>query len=356
MRRLLLLLPVLALLAPLATPAQAARPVGDVRVFSRVGAPGQPEGVLVARDRTVYVSTHNYDKGDADAPSRVFAYAPDGRLKRSYVIPPGSRSHGLLGMAEDADGDLYVLDHDPSRLLRLDPRTGRVGVYATFADLRPCVPGQTTPCSRTVTDLPAFADYLVFAPDGTAYVTDIAQGTIWRVPAGGGTAQVWFSDLRLDSYFGPNGIQLLPGNRTLLFAQTIPVAGLDGASAPTGKLYTLPIRPDGGPGELDLFWEGRVGDFPDGFALGRSGRAYVALAGGNGLLVLDRDGRELRRITTPGRDARGEVAWDNPASVAFDGTRVLVTNQSYTSENRANWAVLDVEVGERGLPLHRPRL
>lgn len=356
MRRSLILLVALSLLAPPAASASAARPLDDVRVFSRVGSPGQPEGILVARDGTVYVSTHNYGKGDSDLPSQVFAYDRDGRLKRSYEIAPASSSHGLLGMAEDARGALYVLDHDPSRLLRLDPRTGRVSVYATFADLRPCTPGQTTPCSQTVSDLPAFADYLVFAPDGTAYVTDIAQGTLWRVPRGGGEAEVWLSDLRLDSYFGPNGIQLLPGDDTLLFAQTIPVAGADGATAPTGKLYTLPIEADGSAGELELFWEGSVGDFPDGFALGRSGKAYVALAGGNGLLVLDADGRELRRITTPARDEQGEVAWDSPASVAFDGTRVLVTNQSYTLENRANWAVLDVEVGERGLPLHRPRL
>lgn len=360
--RLLLATAVAAALLPAGTvgaagPAGAAgavRPLDDVQVLTRVGTPGQPEGVAVARDGTVYVGTHNYERGDAAAPSEVLAHAPDGRLLRRYVVRPASSSHGLLGMALDRRGDLYVLDHDPSRLLRLDVRTGRVSTYATFADLPRCAVAPGGPCSDTATDLAAFGNSLVFAPDGTAYVTDLQQATVWRVPPGGGPAQVWLTDRRLDSNLGPNGIALRPGDRTLVLAMTAPLPGLDGATLPTGKLYEVDLQPDGGPGPLQTLWEARPGDFPDGFALGASSNAYVALAGGNGLAVVSPGGVELRRFTAPGRDARGEVPWDAPASVAFTGTRVLVTNQSFVAEDPTHWAVLDVEVGEPGQPLHLP--
>jgi hypothetical protein len=49
-----------------------------------------------------------------------------------------------------------------------------------------------------------------------------------------------------------------------------------------------------------------------------------------------------------------EVPYDGPASVAFAGERVLVTNQTFPTAHPEHWAVLDVFVGERGLPLFRP--
>jgi hypothetical protein len=57
-------------------------------------------------------------------------------------------------------------------------------------------------------------------------------------------------------------------------------------------------------------------------------------------------------------DGRGRVYFvdlDNPASLAFDGRRLLVTNLSLFRRVEANFKVLDVFAGERGLPLPRPR-
>jgi hypothetical protein len=52
-----------------------------------------------------------------------------------------------------------------------------------------------------------------------------------------------------------------------------------------------------------------------------------------------------------------EVPLDGPASVAFLGRRLLVTNQTDPLAGPGNpehWALLDVFAGERGLPLYRP--
>jgi hypothetical protein len=346
-------------LAPAAASA-AARPLDDVRVFAKVPSPGSPEPIVVAPDRSVFVGTNQFGKGseeDAAAPSRVFKFSPAGRLLRSYVLrgQPLGEDHGIQGLAQDGDRLLYVLDRsaDP-RVVVLDPVSGAQRRYASFRDVPSCtLSGRMTDCSATFADNPAGPDYATFAPDGTLYVTDIDQALIWRVPRGGGRAQVWFTDARLESVYGPNGIQVLPDRRTLLFAQTgsNPAAG----DPTTGRLYKLPIRPDGRPGQLKQIWESRPVEGPDGFALGRSGRIYLALAAAAGMVVISPTGEELRRIpASPVENQEQEVPFDGPASAAFFGQRVLVTNQGFPETTEDHWAVLDVFVGERGAPLFRP--
>jgi sugar lactone lactonase YvrE len=346
-------------LAPVSA-AAAARPLYDVRLFAHVPHPGSPEPIVVAPDRSVFVGTNQFGKGsdaDAAAPSRVFRFSPAGKLLRSYVLrgQPLDQDHGIQGLAQDGDGLLYVLDRsaDP-RVVVLDPVSGTQRRYASFHDVPSCtLSGRTKDCSATFADNPAGPDYATFAPDGTLYVTDIDQALIWRVPRGGGRAQVWFTDPRLESVYGPNGIQVLPDGHTLLFVNTgsNPMAG----DPATGRLYRLPIRPDGRPGTLKQIWESRPADGPDGFALGRSGRIYLALAAGAGMVVISPTGEELRRVpATPVENQAQEVPFDGPASAAFDGRRVLVTNQGFPEATEEHWAVLDVFVGERGAPLFRP--
>ncbi|HKP88763.1 MAG TPA: SMP-30/gluconolactonase/LRE family protein [Thermoleophilaceae bacterium] len=349
---------VLAALAPAAM--GAARPLDDVRVFAHVPAPGSPEPIVVAPDRSVYVGTNQFGKGsdeDAAAPSRVFKFSPVGKLVRTYVLrgQPLGEDHGIQGLAMDGHGLLFVLDRSANpRVVVLDPRTGSQRLYARFRDVPSCtLSGQTKNCSATFTNNAAGPDYATFAPNGDLYVTDIDQALLWRVPRGGGRADVWFTDARLESVYGPNGIQVMPDGRTLLFVNTgsNPAAG----DPTTGRLYKLPIRRDGRPGQLKQFWESRPADGPDGFALGRSGRIYLALAAGAGLVVISPSGQELRRIpASPVENEAQEVPFDGPASAAFLDRRVLVTNQGFPETDEAHWAVLDVFVGERGAPLFRP--
>jgi sugar lactone lactonase YvrE len=349
---------VLAATAPGA--AAAARPLYDIRLFAHVPSPGSPEPVVVARDRTVYVGTNQFGKGsdaDASAPSRVFAFSPAGKLLRSYVLKgqPLDQDHGIQGLARDGDGLLYVLDRsaDP-RVVVLDPVTGVQRRYASFHDVPTCTAaGRDTDCSATVNDAAAGPDYATFAPDGTLYVTDIDQALIWRVPRGGGKAEVWFTDPRLESVYGPNGIQFLADGRTLLFANT--ASNPNAGNPVTGRLYKLPIVAGGKPGTLTQLWESRPADGPDGFAIGKSGKIYLALAGASQMVVISPTGEELARFPgSPIENQQLEVPVNGPASVAFDGSRLLVTNQGFPEGSADSWAVLDVFVGETGLPLFRP--
>jgi sugar lactone lactonase YvrE len=347
----------LAALPPGPAAAQTRQPL-DIKTFARVGAPGQPEAIAVARDGTVYVGTNQQQRGDTAAPSKIFAYSPAGQLVREYVVEGQDLSvpHGIQGIALDADGIIYALDRTEARdrVFTLDPSTGEQADYAEFRDVPPCPPtGPNGDCAATMaTDSGAGPNFPAFGPDGSLYVTDIEQALIWKVPRGGGRPEVFFTDGRLESVFGPNGIQMMGDGRTLMFASTAqsPSAG----NPAVGRLWKLPIRPGGRAGELESFWESQPVDGPDGFAIARSGKVYVALAGASKLVVLSAAGEEIARI--PGAGQQTDPPFDGPASVAFAGESALVTNQSFPAGNPDNWAVFDVFTGEPGLPLFRPEV
>ena len=357
MRRFVLLAVAAALLALPSASALAREPL-DITVFTRVGQPGQPEPIAIGPDGRIYVGTNQLGHGDADAPSKVFAYSPQGELLAEYVIEGQAlnQDHGIQGLLFDHDGLLYALDRsaDP-RVVVIDPRTGKQRRYATFFDVPPCSGGSVANCSQTVLDGPSGPDYATFASDGTMYVTDIDQGLIWRVPKGGGDAEIWLADPRLESVYGPNGIQFMADNRTLLFVNT---ASNPNAGNPlTGRLYTVPVQDDGTPGPLTEVWESMPVDAPDGLAIARSGNVYVALAGTSQIVMLSPQFTELARTPpNPIANQAEEIPLDGPGSIVFDGERLLVSNHSPILGNPASWAILDVFAGEEGLALNYPRI
>jgi sugar lactone lactonase YvrE len=332
----------------------------DIRTFTRIPAPGQPEPVAIGPREQVFVGTNQQGKGDADAPSKIFVYSRRGRRIRDIVLRGQDleREHGSQGLAFDGRWRLHVLDRSArARVVRINLQTGRQRDYATFRDVPSCtVSGRETDCSATVGDMPPAPNYGAFAPDGSLYVTDIEQALIWRVPPGGGRPEVWFTDPRLENIFGPNGIQVLGDGRTILFVVTAkgPVTG----DPTSGAIFRLPIRDNGTPGELRTFWSSRPFDGPDGLAVGRTGKVYVALAGANQLGVISAQGQELTRVpANPLENAQMEIPFDGPASMAFLGRRLLMSNQTDALVGPGNpdrWAVFDIFAGERGLPLFRP--
>ncbi|MEA2399366.1 MAG: hypothetical protein QOK25_2922 [Thermoleophilaceae bacterium] len=348
----------------LAAPASARNPF-DTRLFARIGPPGYPALSLVAPDRTIYVGTFTNASGSDTGPSKVFAYSPGGQLLRTYTIQgqTAGSAHGVQVAAIDAHGRLYLLDQNPARVLMLDPRTGAQTTYGTFHDVQPCAPGAPQQdCSATTTDNPPEPDYAAWGPDGSMYVTDYTQGLIWRVPAGGGPAHVWFTDPNIDgSLFGPAGIVLTPDRHHLMFDTS---AGgsttlASGNNPTTGELYMLPINFDGRPGDLTKLWESGPKEAPDGFALAQSGNVYMALVGPstNQLVVISPAGKELTRFPSDMSGANGtEIPFDEPSSVQFDGQRMIVTNDAYISGDASHFAVFDVFAGEPGAPVFVPGL
>jgi hypothetical protein len=350
-----------ALCLLLLTPTLAsAREKWDIRVLAHVPPPGYPALSLVAPDRTIYVGTFTNATGDANGASHLYAYSPEGLMLRDWTIqgqsPDGD--NGIQVAAQDASGKLYLLDQEPPRVLTFDPHTGTQSSYATFSDVPSCPPGgAATNCSDTVMDNPPEPDYAAWGTDGSLYVTDYTQSLIWRVPPGGGKAQVWFTDPQLDgTLFGPAGIVLMPDQRTLMLDTSAGGATTVGNTT-TGKLYTLPINPDGSPGKLKHLWESGPAQGPDGFALAQSGNVYMALVGPgtNQLVEISPTGKELGRApATPLDNEAMAVPFDEPSSVEFDGDRMIVTNDAYFSGDETHWVIYDVYAGEPGAPVYVP--
>jgi len=340
--------------------AAAARTKWDISVLAHVPPPGYPALSLIAPDRTIYVGTFTNATGDANGPSHLYAYSPEGLMLRDWTIqgqsPDGD--NGIQVAAQDATGKLYLLDQNPPRVLAFDPHTGTQSTYATFSDVPSCPPaGAASDCSDTVMDNPPEPDYAAWGPDGSLYVTDYTQSLIWRVPPGGGKAKVWFTDPQLDgTLFGPAGIVLMPDHKTLMLDTSAGGATSVGNTT-TGKLYKLPIEAYSSPGKLQKIWESGPAQGPDGFALAQSGNVYMALVGPgtNQLVEISPSGKELGRApATPLDNQAMAVPFDEPSSVQFDGDRMIVTNDAYFSGDETHWVIYDVYAGEPGAPVYVP--
>ena len=326
-------LAVLAFVTALA-PAAEARDRWDTQVLALVPTPGFPAHAYVHPNGRVYEGTYTNESSDP-GPSRVFEYTEQGTLLRSWTVR-GQRldkPHGVQVATSDGSGRLVLLDKSPPRALLLDPRTGEQTEYASFPD-------------------GAIPNYAAWGPDYSLYVTDYAQAVLWRIPPGGGVPEQWLADPRFDGGdFGTTGLELGPDQRTLYVAVQSQAGGASGNPA-TGRLFTIPLLPDGRPGEMTQFWESRPADGPDGFGFAKSGAIYMSLLASNQLAVIEPNGTERERFpAVPGSGENGSpVPFDSPSNVSFLGTRVMVANQAYFSGDKSRQAILDVEVGEEGLP------
>lgn len=338
MRRLVALASLLLPLG-LAAPAPATAPaVGTTRVFSLVPSPGHPAYVHVHTNGRVYAAT--YDAPGSRAPSKVFEWSAGGTLLRSWQVP-GQRlgeDHGIQVANQTRSGRLVLLETSTSSVLTLDIRTGRFHRVARL-------PAGTVP------------NYATWGPRGALFVSDYADGVIWRLPRGSRTPQRWYSSPALEGAagFGTAGLRYRPGRRDLLITQQ---SSSDGSTLPTnGHLYSLALTGSGRPGALRTLWTSRPGDLPDGFGIGRSGHVYVALAGlANQLVELTASGREVRRFGQALTGDNGSpVPFDTPCSATFQGRRVLVANQSAVAGDASHQALLSVRVGERGRTPYLPR-
>lgn len=337
--------------------ASVARGRLEVRVLAHVPAPGFPASTVVAPDGTIYTGTFKSFTAPSDSgPSKVFAYSSSGRLLRSYTVQ--GQAPGVPDAVQvatiDRGGILYLLDQSPARIVRLNPRTGKQTTWATFATLPACS-STSTPhaCSDGSGGNPPEPDFAAWGPDGSLYVTDYNQALIWRVPPSGGRASVWLTDPRFNgTIVGPAGIELMHDRHTLMVS-----TGGGGTDPSTGKLYTIPIQADGQPGPLKQIWESASAEAPDGFALARSGNVYLSLVGpsGNAVVELSPHGSVIARVPQNAAvNAMLPVPFDAPGSVSFDGDNVIVTNESSLNNDSAHWALLEIAVGEPGLPPSLP--
>ncbi|GAC1607680.1 MAG: hypothetical protein NVS3B26_01760 [Mycobacteriales bacterium] len=332
----------LACLTAVALPATAgaAPPAGTLAVFAKVGAPGHADTSLRLPAGDVLVSTNRGARGST-GPSRLFRYDAHGTLRRTYTISGQNLAgdHGTMSMSLDRQGRVYVADYSPPRILRIDLVSGRQSTYATIPDL-------TGVADNGIGDSKPWPDGVAFLPDGRLLVTDLAQGTVFVVPRGGGPATVWLQDPVLRSTFGPNQLVLTPQGDALLDV----TASTDPATAGRGTLYRFPVTA-GRPGPLKLVYATRPGEGPDGFTVGSSGRIYVPTLVTDRVVVLAPDGTEVASYGGPGS------LLDSPSSVTLLGNGdALVTNLTYFTNDATHDLVVRLRLDDLPVPVVRPSL
>ena len=241
-----------------------------------------------------------------------------------------------------------LLDRSPARALLLDTVTG-LRPYATFADLAPCLPLQTAELLADAGDREP-ANYAAWGPDGSLYVTDYLQGVVWRVPPGGGAAQIWLPDRgSTAASSAPPASRSRPTGATLLIGQGSRPAWAT-ATRPPARSTRSRSAPTAQPGDMRQLWESGPTDLPDGFGVARPGGSTCRWPARPTRSPWSApDGTEVERFPThPAAATTAPVPFDTPSSARFLGTRLIVANQSFTGD-RDNQALLDVEVGEPGL-------
>lgn len=349
--RCLLAIAILCSLAGAGVAQAEVRPFGDARVLAHVPTPpGFPEGIAVSNGLVWVSGPATFGTAGGPASKVLLYHAGSGTLLKSWDIQGEnlSQEHANSSLAVDRLLRVYVLNTQLG-IVRIS-LTGKQERYTTpFPDLKPCAQ-VAPPCSPTPFDAPALPNDIVFAANGTAYVTDSTQATIWRVPPGGGAPQIWFQDARLASpSFGPNGIRIDPTGTKVYFTVTEDLQH-------RGFVYTLPLVAQPTGAGLQVFHEYTNGDLPDGVAFGRSGRLYVAIATpfASGISILSPAGTEVIRLANQNNPI---FPYDSPANIAFDGNgSILVTNHAFVTgvTNPAQFTILDVAVADIGLPLHQP--
>lgn len=318
------------------------RPAGDSQVVAAVASPGYPEGIAVRGDK-FYVS------GPASFGLNVAPYVNEynlntGAFTKQFPITIFNQFAGMRAascIAFDKHGKLYAIEPFVGIVkMNLDAANTQ-SVYATFP-----------PSANSL------LNDLAFDEDNNLYVTDTFAGIIYRVPAGGGTAQVWFQDARLLGNpgfpFGVNGIRVDKHGKRIYFTVTV-------RGDFSGAVYSLPLvkAPTAAQlTEVHVYPSTQNSPLPgpDGIAFANNGKLYVSLAGSSEISVLLPNGQEQRTLIGPAKMMGSSAIkpWANPANIAFDDEhdRILVTNHaSLVPFDPSLFLVFDVAVNDKGLDL-----
>lgn len=321
--------------APDPLPPTAALPApGAVRRFAALPGGHEPGAVAAGADGRVWAGTDA--PSDAGAPAQLLTWDAAGALLATADVPeqPAERTRGLTGLAPLADGSLAAVDAATSRLLRYDATARSWRALAQVPDLPPCLVLLPGPCQPGLLDTPPLLRGVAVGADGSTYLADAGQGTVWRLPVGT-PLEVWYSSADLVGEQALAGLALDGGGH--LLAVVTRLAGVQGAAA--GALLRIDRAQDGRAGARTVVAAFDAGDDPVDVAPGRSGSAYVALRGADAVVTIDASGVEQLRVV--------DDALQGPTSVHLVAGRLLVAAAAPTP------AVLEIGVADTPLGLTR---
>jgi sugar lactone lactonase YvrE len=287
----------LAVLALLLSFHAAAWDRGKVERFATLPAgAANPEGITVDRHGDVFVTTFAVT---GTPPGRLFVFDDDGHLKREVQV--AGSSNLLLGVAfHPLTHDLLVVDFGSGRVLRVNPFSGAATVFATVTGA-------------------SGLNALAFDRAGNVYISDSAQGIVWRTGPAGGAALAWVSHPLLTTTgfppFGANGMDFNRREDALFVANT----GND-------QVIRIPVTA-GAPGVPAVFVNAING--ADGLFLDEHDNLWVCANQADEIVVLDRTGRVIAKLGDfDGLKHGAPEGLLFPASLVRKGDWIYVTNLS----------------------------
>jgi sugar lactone lactonase YvrE len=299
-------------------PVAAAGAAVDVQVVIDydLAAGEQPEGVAVDKRGDVFVSISPL--------GQIRKVTPEGSESTlATLVPPGS-GFGPLGLAVDAPGNIYAA------VATFNPATS--GVYRIARDgAFERLPG---------TGAIAFPNGVTLDKRGNIYATDTILGAVWRIPKGGGPAELWFqSPLLLGD--GSAGIGVPIGANGIAYRQNEVVVG----NSEGARVLRIPIEADGSAGTASVLAESPALYLADGMAFDVHGDLWVAVIGQSTIVRVTPSGA----ITTVATAADG-LDW--ASSIAFGKNGDLwAVNFAIGPPGGPGPALLRLAVDVRGQPV-----
>lgn len=231
---------------------------------------------------------------------------PDGKGEVWVELPNKSIGNGIVF---DRKGMMYVADYTNHNVLRIDPKTKKVSVFAHEARMNQ-------------------PNDLAIAKDGRIYASDPnwekGTGQIWHVDTNGKVS------LLMGDMGTTNGIDLSPDNTTLYVNESR-----------QRNVWAIDINPDGSPAKKRLIK--KFDDFGfDGMRCDVDGNLYIARYGKGTVVKLSPEGKILEEI---------DVLGSAPSNLCFggpDGRTVYVTEVT-------NRRLVEFRVDRPGLAWQRLR-
>jgi sugar lactone lactonase YvrE len=230
----------------------------------------------------------------------------------------------VLGQVVDADGNIYCAEPEGpgSKITRVSPN-GKTSVYSTG-------PGGGSFMSANT---PAFDRHGNMYLSDTGSWSQTIDGRIYKIPPGGGAAQLWFAE-PVDT---PNGIAIDGEEKYLYFVETW-----------GNSIARIAIKKDGSAGDFERVVH-MPRHVPDGIAFDDEGRLWIACDRPDAIYVFD---VRTRRFEVFAEDWQGGGI-RGVDHVAFAGPQrdiLLASSVDRPRVHRFN------HPGARGLRLNNPKL
>lgn len=309
--------------------------IGPVLPFGNLRAAGGLEGLAISPKNEVYAA--------AQVEGIIYRITPAGEVSVFADFGFNEEDAFLIGLAVDRDNSVYAavvgcFRPDLNGVWHVDPSGNPTLAFP--------MPVLNDVCGASIPNALAFDDV------GNLYVTESAQGEVWRLGANG--AELWVQDDLLKAR--PESLNQVGVDGIAYRKKSLWVNNLD-----TGTMVEIPIQKDGRAGIPRLFAEGL--GHPDGHQFDVQGNLWVTNLGYEEWDALDGSTRNVLRVKP---DGTVEVAISTeqlsgstgstllPASPVFGFGRessTLFLGGAPLDPNDPNPNVVKVEVGIPGMRL-----